>query len=499
MRTDRDAYLALGVPAAGRSFMKHSAPRGRQLKRLACLSAATVLVGLLTAPASGAGAPAPDPGTPPGVDEIVSTPNLKQVAYLPKTGPFATSTNSDWAFKGKYAYGGNYNGFTVYDIRNPKAPTVATQVVCPGAQNDVSISGNLLFLATDAQRTDDSCNSTGSTTANPGARWEGIKIFDISDPLTPKYLKSVKTACGSHTLTLVPGRRGDKSVYVYVSSYNLSTADLPNCALPHDKISIVKVPVRNPAAAAVVATPVLFPDGGYGGGEDGQSATTGCHDITAYADKDIAAGACMGDGVLFDISTRTAPKVITTVRDTKNFAFWHSATFNNSATKIVFTDELGGGGAATCNPEIGPERGADAVYDIVGQGMKRKLRFRSYFKIPRTNTENENCVAHNGSLIPVKGRDIMVQAWYQGGISVWDFTNSRKPKEIAYWERGPLSATQFIGGGSWSAYWYNGYIYSNDIAKGVDVLELKDWRIGSAKYKRTDLFNAQTQDDYRRW
>ncbi len=480
--------------------MKHSASQGRQLKRLACLSAATVLVGLLAAPSSGAAqAPALDPGTPPGVDEVASTPNLNQVANLPKTGPFANSTNSDLAFQGKYAYAGNYNGFTVYDISKPQSPTVAAQVVCPGSQNDVSVKGNLLFLGTDSQRTNDSCDNTGSTPATPGDRWEGIKIFDISDPRTPKYIKSVKTDCGSHTQTMIPGKRGDNSIYLYISSYNLAGVDQPNCPLPHDKISIVRVPVQNPTAAAVVATPVLFPDGGYPGGTEDQSPTTGCHDITAYPEKDLAAGACMGDGVLFDISVRSAPKVITGVRDTVNFAFWHSATFNNKATKVVFTDELGGGGAATCNPEVGPTRGADAIYDIVGKGSTRKLQFRSYFKIPRTNTENENCVAHNGSLIPVPGRDIMVQAWYQGGISVWDFTNSRKPKEIAYWERGPLSATEFVGGGSWSAYWYNGYIYSNDIVKGLDVLQLKDRRTNPARRAVTDLFNAQTQDNYLKW
>ncbi|WP_433724469.1 LVIVD repeat-containing protein [Actinoplanes sp. CA-051413] len=480
--------------------MKHSASRGRQLKRLACVSAAAVLFGLLSAPSSGAAqAPALDPGTPPGVDEVASTPNLNQVANLPKTGPFATSTNSDLAFQDDYAYAGNYNGFTVYDIKDPEEPAVAAQVLCPGSQNDVSVKGNLLFLGTDSQRTNDSCDNTGSTTAAPGERWEGIKIFDISDPLSPKYLKSVKTDCGSHTQTLVPGKRGDNSIYLYVSSYNLAGTDQPNCPLPHDKISVVRVPVQNPTAAAVVATPVLFPDGGYPGGTEGQSPTTGCHDITAYPEKDIAAGACMGDGVLFDISVRSAPKVITSVRDTVNFAFWHSATFNNNATKVVFTDELGGGGAATCNPEIGPNRGADAIYDIVGKGKNRKLEFRSYFKIPRTNTENENCVAHNGSLIPVPGRDIMVQAWYQGGISVWDFTNSRKPKEIAYWERGPLSADSFVLGGSWSAYWYNGYVFSNDIVKGLDVLKLKDPRTNPARRFLTDEFNAQTQDNFRNW
>jgi hypothetical protein len=203
--------------------------------------------------------------------------------------------------------------------------------------------------------------------------------------------------------------------------------------------------------------------------------------------------------VLFDISNRTAPKVVTTVRDTVNFAFWHSATFNNNGTKVVFTDELGGGGAATCNPEIGPNRGADAIYDIAGHGKRATFEFRSYFKIPRTNAATENCVAHNGSLIPVPGRDIMVQAWYQGGVAVWDFSDSRRPKEIAFWERGPISDTTLVLGGSWSAYWYNGYIYSNDIDKGIDVLELKDYRTNIAKFFRTDTFNAQTQDNFLRW
>jgi hypothetical protein len=283
-----------------------------------------------------------------------------------------------------------------------------------------------------------------------------------------------------------------------VSSYNLAGSDQPNCALPHDKISIVKVPVRNPTAAAVVATPVVLPDGGFPGAP-AKTATTGCHDITVYAEKDLAAGACMGDGVLFDISDRVKPKVLTTVRDEVNFAFWHSATFNNSGTKVVFTDELGGGGAATCNEAIGPNRGADAIYDIVTKKKTKKLEFRSYYKIPRYNADTEVCVAHNGSLIPVPGRDIMVQAWYLGGVSVWDFTDSRKPKEIAYWERGPLSLDQLTGGGSWSAYWYNGHIYSNDITKGVDVLELKDPRTAIAKLVRADTFNAQTQNNFLRW
>ncbi|MDH6460768.1 hypothetical protein M2302_000929 [Micromonospora sp. A200] len=491
-------------------MIRFSLPRRRQLRIVSLAAAGLLVASVATAPAGNA-AVTPDAeavatattaqaatATPTlGVDEISSSPNLRQIANLPKQAPFNTSAafNSDMAFQGRYAFVGNYEGFVIYDIARPSAPKIVSQVLCPGSQNDISVYGDLLFLSTDQGRSNDSCTSERLIETKPES-WEGIKVFDISDKANPRYIKAVETDCGSHTHTLVPAK-DKKSVYLYVSSYR-PLVELPDCQPPHDSISIVKVPLKKPTDAAVVAMPNLFPDGGYEG-SPGHSTTSGCHDITAYPSKDIAAGACMGDGILMDISNREAPRVINRVRDTVNFAFWHSATFNNAGTKVVFTDELGGGGAATCNEVVGPNRGADAIYDITGRGDARTMVFRSYYKIPRANADTENCVAHNGSLIPVFGRDIMVQAWYQGGISVWDFTDSTKPKEIGFWERGPLSATQLTTGGAWSTYYYNGHIYSSDIQKGLDVLELNDWRTWTANLVRFRELNVQTQAGYLSW
>jgi hypothetical protein len=422
--------------------------------------------------------------------EATGSRNLRLIANIPKQGAFANDAalNSDLAFQGRYAFAGNYNGFMVYDIKKPRKPRIVTQVVCPGSQNDVSVYGDLLVLSVDSSRSDDSCNSVAQP-ASEKSSWEGIRVFDISNPAAPRYAAAVETSCGSHTHTLAPTRSG-RTVYVYVSSYSPNAA-FPDCQPPHDQVSVIKIPTASPDDAELVGTPVLFPDGGNPGG-NGSSTTSGCHDITAYPKKDIAAGACMGDGVLMDISDREHPVVTEQVRDTTNFAFWHSATFNNAGTKVVFTDELGGGGAPTCNPDVGQQKGADGIYDI----RRGRLVFQSYFKIPRTQANTENCVAHNGSLIPVKGRDIMVQAWYQGGISVWDFTNSARPREIAWFDRGPYNPDALTIAGAWSTYYYNGYIYSNEIQRGFDVFDLRDPRTNKAKRVRMDLFNPQSQPSY---
>lgn len=500
----------------------------RRRRSLAVLSAAFTLVGALIVATPAAAVPEPDVpqqakkvvngpeakagmanGDIPGVDEMVHSQNISHVANLPKQEPFTgpNSFGTDIAFGGRYAYVGNYDGFVVYDISRPSRPRIVSQVLCPGSQNDMSVSGHLLYLGTDSSRSDDSCTST-SQPATEKSSWEGIKVFDISDPRNPEYVAAVETNCGSHTQTLVPDKRG-RNDYLYISSYSPRDT-FPDCRPPHDGISIVKIPKKNPEAAAVVATPVLFPDGGNPGAptNPGVSATTGCHDITVFPAKDLAAGACMGDGIIFDISDRENPKVLDQVQDNVNFAFWHSATFSEDARKVVFTDELGGGGAATCNAAVGPTRGANGIYDIRRKGHGHddgkhgrgspELVFKGYFKIPRHQADTENCVAHNGSLIPVRGdRDIMVQAWYQGGVSVWDFSDSTRPKEIGYFERGPLAADSLVVGGAWSAYYYNGYIYSSDIQKGLDVLKIDDHRTDSADQVRLRELNPQSQPDYR--
>ncbi|HEY0616748.1 MAG TPA: hypothetical protein VGD15_04145 [Kribbella sp.] len=452
--------------------------RPRTLARLAfTVALVTALVG---APV---GAPQAGAADGPPATGATKSDNITHLASAPMSGPLANGINSDIAFAGKTAYVGNYNGFAIYDIANPANPTLISQVSCPGSQNDVSIYDGLLFLSTDNSRSDNSCQSVPQS-ATLKESWEGIKIFDVKDPANPRYVAAVETKCGSHTHTLIPDR-SKRSVYLYNSSYN-PKVEYPDCQPPNDRIDIVKVPLRHPEQAAVVASPVLFPDGGFPGSPTG-ATTSGCHDITAFPAKNLAAGACMGDGVLLDISRPEQPKVIDRVQDAANFSFWHGATFNGDGTKVVFMDELGGGGAAECSAAVGPNKGATAVFDI----QHRKLEFRSYYKIPRHQAEQENCVSHNGSLIPVRGRDIMVQAWYQGGFSVWDFTDSAHPQEIGYFDRPPIEPAGF--GGYWSVYYYNGAIYGTESVKAFDVFKISDPRTDPAARVKLKELNVQTQ------
>ncbi|MGN9842781.1 LVIVD repeat-containing protein [Nonomuraea sp. H19] len=420
-------------------------------------------------------APANTPAPPTG--DVMKSDNVEHVAHVPRTAPFNgdDDLNTDLAFQGDYAYVGNFGGFSIYDISDPAKPAIVSQVACPAQQNDVTVHGDLLILSIDEPRGGPECD------AGDGERaWEGLRIFDVSDKKSPKYVGAVQTECGSHTHTMVPA--GDK-LYVYVSSPG-PEPDSATCPAPHELIQIVEVPINSPQSAKIVAKPNIFPERQH------SDFASGCHDITAYPEKKLAAAACFGDGVLLDISDPVQPKVLQQLTDTENFQIWHSATFNNAGTKVVFGDELGGGGQATCDRNTPATKGANAVYDLVDGKLER----RSYFKIPREQQPQENCVAHNGSLIPVPGKDIMVQSWYQGGVSIWDFTDSANPKEIGYFERGPLGGGGIAG--SWSAYYYNGYIYSSDMHEGLDVLRINDPLTDPAKQVKMDDFNVQTQKSY---
>ncbi|PDP84577.1 hypothetical protein CQJ94_26205 [Glycomyces fuscus] len=462
-----------------------AAPRARKgLRRTAALAsaaAASLLVGLL-GPAAAQADEAP-------ADDIHSA-NITHVAHTPKPST-VRNVNSDLAFSGDYAIGGNYDGFVIYDISEPEEPQVVSEVLCPGGQGDVSVSGDLLYFSVDYPRAGTECGAPAVPTTDPDG-FEGIRIFDISDKANPQYVSAVRTDCGSHTNTLVPSKTGDSDL-VYVSSYSPSER-FPNCQPPHDKISVIEVPHDAPEEAAVVNEPVLFPEGGNHEQDGLLLPTQGCHDITVYAERDIAAGACMGDGVLMDISDPVNPVVTEVVQD-ENFAFWHSATFTNDARNVLFTDELGGGGAPTCTEEVGPQRGANAIYGLSG-GDSPELDFAGYFKIDR-HQGDQVCVAHNGSLIPVPGQDYFVQSWYQGGVSVIDFNDPEAPQEVGFFDMDSRVEEGVQDNDTWSTYYYNGYVYSSDIERGLDVLRIDDPRVRAAERVRMDQFNPQSQESYR--
>jgi hypothetical protein len=398
--------------------------------------------------------------------------------------------NSDLAFSGKHLFIGNFNGFNIYDLENPKKPKLLVSIVCPGGQGDLSVHGNLLVMSVEQTRGRIDCGTEGVEAAVSTARFRGVRVFDITNVKKPKQVAAVQTCRGSHTHTLVANPNDKANLYVYGSgTATVRSADeLAGCsgAAPKDdpntalfSIDVIQIPIANPEKARIVSRPRIFadpssgaisglwPGGDHGPGTQKTSVTNQCHDITVFPEIGLAAGACSGNGILLDISDPVKPVRLDQVTD-KNFAYWHSATFNNDGSKILFTDEWGGGTRPRCRATDLPNWGADAIFDIVD----RKLKFGGYYKMPAPQTEQENCVAHNGSLIPVPGRDIMVQAWYQGGVSVFDFTDSAKPVEIAFFDRGPIDATHLITAGYWSTYWYNGFIYGTEMARGVDVFRL---------------------------
>jgi len=441
----------------------------------------------------------------------------QQRPFDPATANRLDFSNSDLAFDGHHLFMGSFHGYNIYDIEESRDPKLLASIVCPGGQGDVSVYRNLLFMSVEQGRGRLDCGTQGHQTEVSSERFRGVRIFDITDIAKPRQVAAIQTCRGSHTHTLVPDPSDPGSIYVYGSGTapvrsgqelegcsGNDPKDDPNTAL--FSIDVIKVPLARPGDAKIVNRPRIFADpatgniaglwmgGTHGDGTQRTSATNQCHDITVFPQIGLAAGACSGNGILLDISDPEHPVRLDQVLD-KNFAYWHSATFNNTGTKVIFPDEWGGGTRPRCRQTDPPTWGADAVFDIVD----RKLKFAGYYKMPALQTETENCVAHNGSLVPVPGRDIMVQAWYQGGISMFDFTDSGKPVEIAFFDRGPLDAKQLFLGGYWAAYWFNGQIYASEIARGLDVFKVKPSEflsqneITAATLAHTDTFNPQEQ------
>ncbi|MGH9967010.1 MAG: LVIVD repeat-containing protein [Pyrinomonadaceae bacterium] len=459
----------------------------------------------------------------------VNTSKLAKSAQLP-TAQLAFA-NSDLAFQGNRLFMGNFYGVNIYDISTPAHTRLLTSMICPGGQNDVSVYQNLMFMSVEMPNGRLDCGTQGFPPAPPPPagqeknpppppaqkdRFRGVRIFDITDIRKPKQVAAVQTCRGSHTHTLVVDPNDKNNVYIYVSgtSFVRQGEELAGCSGEKPdkdpntalfRIEVIKVPLAKPQDAAVVSSPRLFMDprtgvinalssGGTHGKEPEPKASDQCHDITVYSQLGLAAGACSGNGILLDIKDPANPKRIDAVND-PNYAYWHSASFSNDGKKVVFTDEWGGGLGARCRATDPNKWGADAIFHL----QDNKLKFASYYKLPAAQGDSENCVAHNGSLIPIPGRDIAVQAWYQGGISLMDFTDAEHPIEIGYFDRGPIDPKMLVLGGPWSSYWYNGHIYASEIARGLDIFELTPTKfltqneIDAAKTVQVSELNVQNQ------
>ena len=431
-----------------------------------------------------------------------------------KRGSPLDFANTDMAFSGDLMVAGNYHGWNAYRLGADGVPVLVSSVVCPGGQGDVSIAGTLLIMSVEQTSGRTDCGLGGVPEKVSAERFRGLRIFDIADVTRPRQVGQVQTCRGSHTHSIVS--QDSRRLVIYNSgTAGVRDADeLAGCVgdEPGDtrtalfSIDVIEVPLADPAQARIVDSPRVFAaegqiaglwrGGDHGDGTQETSRTDQCHDITVFPSMNLAAGACSGNGIVFDISDPLRPARVDAVVD-KGFAYWHSATFSNDGTKVLYTDEWGGGMRPRCQAGDPGNWGANAIYGI----EDGKLVHRGTWKLPAPQGDKENCVAHNGSIIPVPGRDLFVQAWYQGGISVIDFTDPANVREIAYFDRGPVDPDQLVLGGYWSAYWYKGRIYATEIARGIDVFALEpsafltpeEIAAAEAAIYPGDVFNPQTQ------
>jgi len=477
----------------------------------------------------------------PKVQKTIAQLGIGRAGKLPKPTQLVIAqlafANSDLAFQGNRLFQGNSYGLSIYDISDPAKAAVLTSLVCPGGQGDLSVHGKLLFMSVEMPNGRLDCGAQGFPPEPPPPadedknkekkrrlpaaqkdRFRGVRIFDISDVRNPKQVAAVQTCRGSHTHTLVVDPNDKDNVYIYVSgtSFVRQSEELAGCSGEKPdkdpntalfRIDVIKVPVAAPQDAKIVSSPRVFIDPRTGamnglsnGGTHGKKGmekpedTDQCHDITIYSAIGLAAGACSGNGILLDVKDPVHPKRVDAVND-PNYSYWHSASFSNDGSKVVFTDEWGGGLGARCRANDPNNWGADAIFHL----KDNKLSMAGYYKLSAAQSDSENCVAHNGSLVPVPGRDIEVQAWYQGGVSVMDFTDAAHPFEVAYFDRGPIDPNMLVLGGHWSAYWYNGNIYASEIARGLDVFALTPTQlltqneIDAAKTVKVSELNVQNQ------
>ena len=490
----------------------------------------------------------PRTGLKPGrLDAATAAKNMRLVSFSPKPAAFDSAhglafINSDLAFSGKYVFQGNFAGFTVWDVSDAVKPKVVSVVECITSQGDPSVYGSLLFISAEGSGNRNDCAKGG--VQDPKDHMAGVRIYDVSDPAKPRLIKNVQTCKGSHTHTIVPDPEDKGVIYIYVSGNQgpRPATELPECKEGTDpadetnslfRLDVIKVPLAHPEMAEVVTGARIFtglepapraagrPPRAPRPRAPGDTtplpprpAPTGprnCHDVTAYPAIHLLAGACASYGLLVDIANPEKPVRLDARADT-NFSLWHTAVFSNDGKKVVFTDEWGGGTGPMCQATSMMEMGGNTILTI---DSNRKYTQHSYFKIPTAQTAEENCVSHNGGLIPVPGRDIMVQGWYQGGISVMEFTDPDHPRELAYFDRGPIDSppapdapvTQAAAGrgargtigGSWGAYWWNGMIYSSELDRGFDILELQPSdqlsknEIEAAKLVRFAQYNPQSQ------
>ncbi len=486
------------------------------------------------------------------LDAGVAAENMRLVSFSPKPAAFDTARgltfiNSDLAFSGHYVYQGNFAGFTVWDVSDSAAPKAVAVVACITAQGDPSVYGHLLFISAEGRGNRNDCANTG--VKDPKDHMAGVRIYDVSNPAAPRLVKNVQTCKGSHTHTIVPDPKDKGAIYIYVSGNQGARPDseLVGCREGTDpadttnslfRLDVIRVPLAHPEQAAVVAGARIFTGLGPAPRAAGRAerranrpadtsaartpagattalpppAPTGprnCHDVTAYPALHLLAGACASYGLLVDISNPLKPVRLDAMADT-NFSLWHTAVFSNDGRRVVFTDEWGGGTGPMCQATSMMEMGGNTVLTI---DAKQKYTEHAYFKIPGAQTPQDNCVSHNGGLIPIPGRDVMVQGWYQGGISVMEFTDPDHPRELAYFDRGPIDAppadsaaaatgisrTRGTIGGSWGAYWWNGLIYSSELDRGFDILalvpsdQISANEIAAAKLVHLAEYNPQSQ------